>query len=89
MNLRQIALGFAAALAFISGAHAEDAVVPNEFEQQQAVSACDAYGTGFAKMPGTNTCVRVSGALRYEKQFGDSQSRTHSGTYLGFETRSN
>ena len=38
------------------------------------------------KMPGTDTCMKVSGQLRYEKSIGTSSSR--SGGYLQFETRS-
>lgn len=87
MYLRQFALGAVAALAVISAAHAEDAVVANEFEQQQAVGACDAYGTGFAKLPGTNTCARVSGQVRYEKHFSGSDN-SGGRTTLTFETRS-
>ena len=86
MHLRQFALGVAAALAVISAAHAEDAVVSDEFDQQQTVDACDAYGTGFAKLPGTNTCVKVSGQVRYEKHFSGSNSSGRS--TLTFETRS-
>lgn len=88
MLIRQIILGGAAALALAASANAEDAVVADEFDQQEAVGACDAYGTGFVKLPGTNTCARVSGAVRYEKQFGDSPSRSRSGTIVDFETRS-
>jgi opacity protein-like surface antigen len=87
MYFRQFALGFVAALAVMTAAHAEDAVVPNEFEQQQAVSACDAFGTGFAKLPGTNTCAKVSGQVRYEKHFSDSDS-SGGRTTLNFESRS-
>ncbi|UVC09684.1 porin [Rhizobium sp. TH2] len=87
MYFRKFVLGAAAAFAVISAAHAEDAVVPNEFEQQQAMGVCDAYGTGFAKLPGTNTCVKVSGQVRYEKHFSGSDS-SGGRTTLNFETRS-
>ena len=88
MQLRRFALSFAAAGLLVSFAHAEDAVVPNEWEQQEAVGACDVYGAGYARIPGTNTCARVSGAVRYDKHFGDDPTRSRSGTYLDFETRS-
>jgi hypothetical protein len=87
MYFRQFTLGAAAALAVISAAHAEDAIVPNEFEQQQAVGACDAYGTGFAKLPGTDTCVKVSGQVRYDKYFSGS-NRGGGQVIMDFETRS-
>lgn len=47
--------------------------VADEWEQQQAVGACDAYGAGFAKLPGTDTCAVVSGEVRYEKRFSNSR----------------
>ena len=87
MHSRQFALGLVAALAVISTAHAEDAVVPDEFDLQQTVGACDAYGTGFAKLPGTNTCVKVSGQVRYDQYFSGS-NRSGGRTTLDFETRS-
>jgi len=87
MQIRQFALGVVAVFAFMSAARAEDAIVPNEFEQQQAASACDAYGTGFAKLPGTDTCVKVSGKVSYEKRFSGS-NRSGGRVQMNFETRS-
>ena len=88
MRYRFLALGLAAALGTAALAHAEDAVVPDEFElQQQAVGACDAYGAGFAKLPGTNTCVRVSGHVRVEKRYSNGARSFGSQTTLDFETR--
>jgi hypothetical protein len=88
MLFRYLVLGLATVLATSNLARAEDAIVPNEFEQQQAVGACDAYGAGFAKLPGTNTCVRVSGQVRFEKRFSNHGSATGGQTTLDFETRS-
>ena len=88
MRTGYVALGLAMSLVAGTLAHAEDAVVPNEFEQQQAVDACDAYGTGFAKLPGTNTCMRVSGHVRVEKRYSNRSSGFGSRTTLDFETRS-
>jgi hypothetical protein len=87
MRYRYLALGLTAALGAASLAQAEDAVVPNEFEQQQAVGACDAYGTGFAKLAGTDTCVRVSGHVRFEKRYSNRASGLGGQTVLDFETR--
>ena len=88
MRYRFLAFGFAASFAAALPVHAEDAVVADEFEQQQAVGACDAYGAGFAKLPGTNTCVRVSGHVRMEKRYSNRSSGFGSRTVLDFETRS-
>lgn len=88
MHVGLFALIASSFLLLASAARAEDAVVADEFEQQQAVGACDAYGTGFTKLPGTNTCVRVSGHVRYEKRFSNRGSSTGGQTTLDFETRS-
>jgi hypothetical protein len=88
MRYWYLALGVAVSLAVASAARAEDAVVPDEFEQRQAVDACDAYGTGFAKLPGTDTCVRVSGHVRVEKRYSKRSSGFGGQTVLDFETRS-
>ena len=87
MRYRYLALGLAALLGTASFTQAEDAVVPDEFEQQQAVDACNAYGAGFAKLPGTNTCMRVSGHVRVEKRYSNGSRSFGSQTTLDFETR--
>ena len=89
IRVRQCVMGAALLLLAVPAARAEDAVVPNEFEQQQAVDACDAYGSGYFKLPGTATCAKVSGELRYEKHFSSGgKDRTGGGGHLDFETRS-
>ena len=69
MNIKSLLLGSAAALAVVSGAQAADAVVAAEPEPMEYVKVCDAYGTGFFYIPGTETCLKVSGQVRYEKRF--------------------
>lgn len=88
MKIRSLVLGCAATLAVLSGAHAEDAVVAEDPLQMQSVNVCEAYGAGFIKVAGTNTCVRVSGQVRYEKRFGTSANATHGRFSMDFETRS-
>jgi hypothetical protein len=77
MNIKSLLLGSAAAFAVVSGAQAADAVVAAEPEPMEYVKVCDAYGTGFFYIPGTETCLRIGGQLRYEKRFskvGDSNT---------------
>lgn len=89
MRFRYLALGLAVSFAMAAMARAEDAVVADEFEQQQrSLGACDAYGPGFAKLPGTNTCVRVSGQVRFEQHFSNRGGATGGQTTLDIETRS-
>jgi hypothetical protein len=68
MNIKSLLIGSAAALAVVSGARAADAVVAAEPEPMEYVKVCDAYGTGFFYIPGTETCLKIGGSLRYEKR---------------------
>ena len=72
MNIKSLLLGSAAAMVAVSGAQAADAVVV-EPEPVEYVRVCDAYGSGFFYIPGTETCIRFSGFLRssYEKTVVD------------------
>lgn len=88
MKIRSLVLGCAAALAVLSGAHAEDAVVADDPLQMKNINVCDAYGAGYAQVAGTNTCMKISGQLRYEKRFGTSANATHGRFSMDFETRS-
>jgi hypothetical protein len=71
MNIKSLLLGSAAALVAVSGARAADAVVIAEPEPVEYVRVCDVYGTGFYYMPGTETCLKVSGYMRYDIGVGD------------------
>jgi hypothetical protein len=68
MNIKSLLLGSAAALAVVSGAQAADAVVAAEPEPMEYVRVCDAYGTGYFYIPGTETCLKIGGQFRYEKR---------------------
>jgi len=72
MNIKSLLLGSAAALVAVSGARAADAVeVVAEPEPMEYVRVCDTYGTGFYYIPGTETCLRVGGYIRYDIGVGD------------------
>jgi len=66
MNIKSLLLGSAAALVAVSGARAADAVVIAEPEPMEYVRVCDTYGVGFYYIPGTETCIKVSGYIRYD-----------------------
>ncbi|NGO53479.1 porin [Allomesorhizobium camelthorni] len=70
MNIKSLLLGSAAALVAVSSARAADAVVIAEPEPMEYVRVCDAYGTGFFYIPGTETCLKISGYLRYDIGIG-------------------
>ncbi|RCW27585.1 porin-like protein [Ciceribacter lividus] len=64
MNIKSLLLGSAAALAVVSGAQAADAIVAAEPEPMEYVRVCDAFGTGYFYIPGTETCLKISGYVR-------------------------
>ncbi|HEV2501664.1 MAG TPA: porin [Mesorhizobium sp.] len=74
MNFKILLQGSAAALLAISGARAADAVVVAEPEPAEYVKICDVYGTGYFYIPGTETCLRVGGYIRYDVGIGDGGS---------------
>ncbi|MBZ9852692.1 porin [Mesorhizobium sp. CA13] len=80
MNIKSLLLGSAAALIAVSGARAADAVVVAEPEPAEYVKICDVYGAGYFYIPGTETCLRVGGYIRYDIGVGDV------GTFNGSKT---
>ncbi|WP_269932284.1 porin [Aminobacter sp. HY435] len=71
MNIKSLLLGSAAALLAVSGARAADAVVVAEPEPMEYVRICDVYGAGFYYIPGTETCLKVGGLVRYQIDWRD------------------
>lgn len=65
MKPKTLLLASAIAFAATSAYAADIAVVP-EPEPVGYVRVCDAYGMGFFYIPGTETCVRVSGYIWYQ-----------------------
>ncbi|MGI2031526.1 porin [Rhizobium panacihumi] len=66
MNIKSLLAGSAAALAFATGAQAADAIVAAEPEPMEYVRVCDAFGTGYFYIPGTETCLKIGGYVRTE-----------------------
>ncbi len=75
MNIKSLLLGSAAALVAVSGARAADAVVVAEPEPVEYVRVCDTYGAGFFYIPGTETCLKISGYVRVDVSGGDLWGR--------------
>ncbi|OWV84799.1 hypothetical protein ATY78_26310 [Rhizobium sp. R635] len=71
MNIKSLLLGSAAALAVVSGAQAADAIVAAEPEPVEYVRVCDAYGTGYFYIPGTETCLKINGYIRFQVNVGE------------------
>ncbi|MER9998664.1 porin [Mesorhizobium sp. M0051] len=74
MNIKSLLLGSAAALIAVSGARAADAVVVAEPEPAEYVKICDVYGAGYFYIPGTETCLRIGGFIRYDISAGEEGS---------------
>ncbi|MES5097582.1 porin [Agrobacterium sp. BA1120] len=76
MNIKSLLIGSAAALAAVSGAQAADAIVAAEPEPLEYVRVCDAFGTGFFYIPGTETCLKFSGYIRFQTTVARDASGT-------------
>jgi len=71
MNIKSLLLGSAAALAAVSGAQAADAIIAAEPEPMEYVRVCDAFGTGYFYIPGTETCLKIGGYIRFQVNASD------------------
>ncbi|KNY20746.1 porin [Methylobacterium sp. ARG-1] len=87
--LKSSMLSSAAAFAAVGAAHAADLsvkkAVPIEY-----VRVCSAYGAGFFYIPGTDTCLRLSGRARFEGGYQTSYSRqngSNAGDTSGYQGR--
>ena len=66
MKLKSLLFGSAAVLAAGTGAQAAD--LPTA-EPVEYVRICDAFGTWFFYIPGTDTCLKLSGYVRAESHY--------------------
>ena len=84
MNIKSLLLGSAAALVAVSGAaRAADAIVNAEPEPAEYVRVCDVYGKGFYYIPGTETCIKVGGYVRYQYNFDQNATIKAGGVETG------
>ncbi len=91
MKLKTLLLGSAAAMIAVTGARAADAVVA-EPEPVEYVRVCDMYGTGFFYIPGTETCLRISGEIRSDYTYVDNDNAADTDSWairarLAFDAR--
>ncbi|WP_367715283.1 porin [Nitratireductor sp. GISD-1A_MAKvit] len=100
MKLKSLLIGSAALAAAATGAKAADPIVVPEPEPMEYVRVCDVYGAGFFYIPGTETCLKIGGMVRYQidwhenddgwKKYArgelniDARSETEYGTLGGF-----
>ncbi len=70
--IKSALLGSAAVIAVVATAQAAD-LPSKKAAPATYVKICDAYGAGFFFIPGTDTCVKVGGYVRYEAQYTPGQ----------------
>lgn len=58
-------------------AYSADNPVVAEPETAEYVRICDIYGAGYFYIPGTETCLRVGGFIRYEVRAGEGPYGGH------------
>jgi Porin subfamily len=65
--VKSLMLGTAAGLVAMTGAQAAD--LPVKAKAVEYVKICSLYGAGFYYIPGTDTCLRIGGAMRLDTTF--------------------
>jgi hypothetical protein len=68
---KRMLLGSAAAMAVVGGAQAADLPLAEPVEY---VKVCNTYGEGFFYIPGTDTCLEISGYVRAEYRADDGNN---------------
>nr|WP_250808549.1 porin [Neorhizobium tomejilense] len=85
-------LGSAAALIAVNSANAADAIVaaPPAPESGNYVQVCDAFGAGYFYIPGTETCLKVGGAVSFSAGHDSFANENFAGTdvYFDIDTKS-
>jgi hypothetical protein len=66
-TIKSLILGSAAGLIAIGGAQAAD--LPVKAKAVEYVKVCSLYGAGFYYIPGTDTCIKIGGAIRLDTAF--------------------
>ncbi|KMO31588.1 porin [Methylobacterium variabile] len=85
--VKSLLLGSAAGLTVVAGAQAADLPVKKAVPVEY-VRVCSAYGAGFFFIPGTDTCLRVSGRARFEAGYTQTYTRgnaNNGGDLMGYQ----
>jgi hypothetical protein len=69
-TVKSLLLGGAAGLAAVAGAQAAD--LPVKAKPVEYVRICSLYGQGFFYIPGTDTCIKIGGWVRFDQYFGNT-----------------
>jgi len=68
--VKSLLLGSAAGLVAASGVMAAD-LPTRKAAPVDYVRICSLYGPGFFYIPGTDTCIKIGGKVRFEAQYGE------------------
>ena len=68
--VKSLLLGSAAGLFAVAGAQAAD--LPVKAKAVEYVKICSLYGVGYYYIPGTDTCIKIGGYVRYEAYHNDT-----------------
>ncbi|KMO41262.1 porin [Methylobacterium tarhaniae] len=80
--VKSLLLGSAAGLTIVAGAQAADLPV-RKAAPVEYVRVCSTHGAGFFYIPGTDTCLRVSGRARFQATY--MQAYSHAGDLTGYQ----
>ena len=81
--VRSLLLGSAAGLVGVAGAQAAD--LPVKAKPVEYVKICTLYGAGFFYIPGTDTCIKLGGAVRVQAEWNAGAGGTPVGLGSGTE----
>ena len=82
MKIKSLLIGSAAAIVAAPAAFAADVIIA-EPEPVEYVEVCDVAGAGYFYIPGSRTCLQISGLVRHELQFGENDSPVDGGEFNG------
>lgn len=77
--VKSLLLGSAAGVVVASGAMAAD-LPARKAAPAEYVRVCSAYGAGFFYIPGTDTCMKIGGLVRYQYEYYQHWRRSESAT---------
>uniref|UniRef100_UPI0025EE0153 porin n=1 Tax=Tardiphaga sp. TaxID=1926292 RepID=UPI0025EE0153 len=66
-TIKGLILGSAASILAMGAAQAAD--LPVKAKAVEYVKVCSLYGAGFYYIPGTDTCIKIGGAIRLDVAF--------------------
>jgi Porin subfamily len=76
--VKSLLLGTAAGLVAVAGAQAAD--MPVKAKPVLYVKICTLYGDGYYYIPGTDTCIKIGGYLRFQTEYNSGSSGQPVGT---------